>query len=47
MMLLGRPYTDENGWVDNELITDLPEDKMNMCIDWVKANLMPRKTPYN
>ena len=46
MMLLGRPYTDENGWVDNELITDLPEAEMNKCLEWIKANFIPRKTPY-
>ena len=47
MMLLGRPYTDENGYVDNELITDLPKDKMEACLTWIKENLLPRKTPYN
>ena len=43
-MLLGRPYTDENGYVDNELITDLPKDKMEACLTWIKENLLPRKT---
>lgn len=44
MMLLGRPYTDENGWVDKELITDLPEEKKNACITWIKMNIYPRAT---
>ena len=47
MILMGRPYTNENGWEDKELITDLPKEKMNMCLDWIRANLFPRKTPYN
>ena len=47
MIKNNRPYTDENGWVDDELITDLPKEETNKCLDWIKANLLPRKTPYN
>ena len=45
-MLLGRPYTDENGWQDDELITDLPKEEMDKCLNWIKANIVARKTPY-
>lgn len=40
----GRPYTDENGYVDAGLITDKPQEMQNAVRDWIRQNILPRKT---
>lgn len=45
MIINGRPYTNENGWTDDGLITTHPQEKITVIIDWIRQNLMPRKTP--
>jgi hypothetical protein len=42
-----RPYTNENGWIDDELITDLPQDEMDKVLNWIKEKILPRKTVYS
>lgn len=45
MMRNNRPYTNENGWEDDGLITDRPKEEMDMAMAWIADNLRPRKTP--
>lgn len=35
------PFTNENGWEDNELLTNLPYEDQIKCIQWVYRNLVP------
>lgn len=44
MIKNGRPYTNENGWEDKELITDKDKRTQKRVFDWIKKNLIPRKT---
>lgn len=44
MIKNGRPYSIENGYVDADLITDHPEDEQRIVMDWIRDNLLPRKT---
>lgn len=44
MIKNNRPYTDENGWIDESLVTDLSPEEQKIVIDWVKTNISPRKT---
>lgn len=46
MIKNGVPYTNENGWEDKELVTDLPVEMQSKVLDWVKENFIPRKTKY-
>ena len=39
MLLLGRPYTDENGHIDDELFTDLTEEDQAKVMTWIKENI--------
>lgn len=41
----GRPYTYGNGWVDDGLITDKSPEVQQKVFDWIKENIVPRKTP--
>lgn len=43
MLLLGRPYTDENGHIDDELFTDLTEEDQAKVMTWIKENIIPIK----
>ncbi len=45
MIKNGRPYTNENGSVDSELITDHSEKEIELVCEWIKENILPRKTP--
>ncbi len=44
MIRNGRPYTNENGYEDAGLITDHPIEKQEIVLDWIRSNLLPRKT---
>ncbi len=39
MLLLGRPYTDENGTVDDALIDSMKPQEREMLLDWIKMNV--------
>ena len=41
MMKHGRPYSDENGWVDNGLITDRSVEEMEIAMRWIRENILP------
>ena len=43
MIILGRPYTDENGKIDNELLEDLTQEEQQLTLAWIKENIIPRK----
>ena len=45
MIKNNRPYTNENGFADTELITDLPPEKMETVFKWIQEQLKPGKTP--
>jgi len=45
MIRNGRPYTNENGWEDKGLITDIPKETQEAVLDWIRKNIQPRKTP--
>ena len=36
MLLNNRPYTNENGWEDKGLITDLSIEDQVQVFDWIK-----------
>lgn len=48
----GRPYTNENGWEDNGLITDCSDDVKNAVDEWIRQNvraagkILPGRTSY-
>ncbi|MBN4083809.1 hypothetical protein JXZ92_03210 [Mycoplasma sp. CSL10137] len=44
MIINNRPYTNENGYVDDELIADIDEKKQEIVFNWIDENIMPRKT---
>lgn len=39
MIRNGRPYTNENGWEDNGLITDRSDDVKNAVDEWIRQNV--------
>lgn len=39
MLLLGRPYTDENGRVDDALIDSLTEKERETLLDWIRVHI--------
>ena len=41
----GKPYTNENGWTDDGLITDRSENERETALRWIRENIRPRKTP--
>lgn len=43
MIKNGRPYTNENGYIDDGLITDISEDEQKIVFNWIKENIEPRK----
>ena len=47
MIKNGRPYTDENGHVDDELLSDIPEDLQQIVLLWIQDNIRPIKSPNN
>lgn len=44
MIKNGRPYTDENGWVDDALITDLTLEEQEIISNWINDYLIPRES---
>lgn len=49
MIRNGRPYTNENGSVDDALVTERhSEEEIQIICEWIKSSLVRRKTPnYN
>lgn len=45
MIRNGRPYSIENGSVDDGLITDRPQEVQEEVYAWIRENILPRKTP--
>jgi len=39
MLVNGRPYSNENGHIDNALITDRDEMEINKVMEWIRANI--------
>lgn len=46
MLKHNRPYTNENGSVDDKLVTDRPSQELKMISNWIKKNIVPGDTPY-
>lgn len=44
MIKNGHPYTNENGYVDDELLSDIPEDHQLIVRLWIKDNIRPIKS---
>lgn len=44
MIKNGRPYTDENGAIDDGLLTDHPQEIQDIVLKWIRENFLPRKT---
>lgn len=44
MIKNGRPYTNENGSVDDELLSDIPEDHQEVVLLWIRDNIIPIKS---
>lgn len=48
MIKNGRPYTNENGAIDDKLITLHDDDEEILVVmKWIKENIFPRKSPLN
>jgi len=45
MMINGRPYSNENGYIDDNLITSHPQEEIDTVMGWITENILPRKTP--
>ena len=41
MMINERPYTNENGFIDDGLITEHNGDEIRAVSDWIKSNIIP------
>ena len=41
----GRPYSIENGYIDDKLITDRPEDVIEKVFAWIESNCIMTKKP--
>ena len=44
MIKNGRPYSNENGWIDDGLITNKPQEIQDIVLSWIRNNFLPRKT---
>ena len=47
MMKNGRPYSNENGYVDDGLITSHPQDEIDAVMSWIAESIYPLKTPLH
>lgn len=47
MLLNNRPYTNENGHIDEGLLTDKSPEIAEKVCNWIHSNIHPRKTPLN
>ena len=45
MLVNGRPYSNENGYIDDKLITNRSEEVIEKVYDWIKKGFIKRKTP--
>lgn len=45
MLKNGRPYSNENGYIDDALITNRPQNEYDIVCNWIYDNIFPRKTP--
>jgi len=45
MMINGRPYSNENGYIDDSLITSYLQEEIDTVMDWIAEYISPRKTP--
>ena len=45
MIKNGRPFSNENGWIDDKLITNHSKEEVEMVCNWISENIYPRKTP--
>lgn len=45
MIKNGRPYSIENGSIDAALITEHPQEEIDLVCAWINDDLIPRKTP--
>lgn len=45
MIKNGRPYSDENGSIDDALITDHCKEEIEMVSEWIRSNIIRTKTP--
>lgn len=46
MIKNNRPYTNENGYEDAELITDTIPVEMKAVQEWIRDNIRPADTVY-
>ena len=44
MIKNGRPYTNENGYIDDALISSHNKEEIAIILDWINTNFIPRKT---
>lgn len=44
MIINGHPYTNENGFIDDSLLSDIPEEQQQIVIHWIHDNIRPIKT---
>lgn len=47
MMKNGKPYSNENGYVDDGLITSHPQEEIDTVMNWIAESITPRKTPLD
>ena len=47
MMINGRPYSNENGYVDDGLITSHSQEEIDTVTNWIAENISVRKTPLD
>ena len=45
MIKNGRPFSYENGWIDDALITTHSKEEIEMVCNWIIENIYPRQTP--
>ena len=47
MMINGRPYSNENGYADDGLISSRPQEEIDTVMNWIARNISARKTPLD
>ncbi len=47
MIINGRPYSNENGYIDADLITLHPQEEIDTVMNWIAENISVRKTPLD
>ncbi len=45
MIKNGKPYTNENGFIDSKLLSDRSSDEVYVICNWINNSILPRKTP--